>query len=230
MVGKALSGAFAVATSAAALLAPTPARASDSQFWSSNSVTVPLGGRWSFSQDLTARFSDKRNGLYELEANSLLGFRVDKNFVLWGGYDHDPQYSGGHFTIMEHRAVEIAAIDKIAGIAGGKLSGRVRFEQRWREGKTGTGWRMRPYLRYALPFTKGGKTSFVWSEEMFVDLNTTRYQTVNGVERLRSFFGVSTPITKKLNVDFGYLNQHGFVPNGKDTNDNVANVALSLKL
>jgi Protein of unknown function (DUF2490) len=230
MITSELRSAAALGLSAMLLLAASPARAADSQFWSNGSVTVKLSDKWSVSQDLTARFSDKRNGLYELEANTLLGYRFNKNLTLWGGYDHDPQYSGGDFSIMEHRAVEILAVDTIATIGRGKLSGRARFEQRWRVGRSGTGWRLRPYLRYALPFKKGGKTSFVWSEEMFLDLNTTSYQTVHGVERLRSFVGISTPLNKKLSVDVGYLNQHGFVPNGKDTSDNVANISFGLKL
>lgn len=212
------------------LLAASPAFASDSQIWSSGTVTKKLSDRWSVSQDLTARFSDNRNGLYELEANTLLGFALNKNLTLWGGYDHDPQYSAGHFSIMEHRAIEILTVGKLASIAGGSLSGRARLEQRWREGTNGTGWRLRPYLRYALPLKKGHKTAFVWSEELFLDLNTTSYQRVKGAERVRSFLGISTPLSKTLTVDFGYLNQHGFVPNGKDTSDHVANISLGLKL
>lgn len=212
------------------LVPVTPCLASDSQLWTGGSVAVKLSSEWSLSQDVIARFSDKRNGLYELETNTLLGFRVSKNLMLSGGYTHDPQYSAGHFTIMEHRAVQVVTVDQIAGIAGGRLSGRARFEQRWREGRSGTGWRLRPYLRYTLPFHKGGKTALIWSEELFVDLNRTGFQTVRGAERVRSLVGISTPLTKKLTVDAGYMNQHGFVRNGRDTSDHIASISLGLKL
>ena len=91
------------------LVPVTPCLASDSQLWTGGSVAVKLSSEWSVSQDVIARFSDKRNGLYELETNTLLGFRVSKNLTLSGGYTHDPQYSAGHFTIMEHRAVQASA-------------------------------------------------------------------------------------------------------------------------
>jgi hypothetical protein len=213
-----------------AILSSSAASASDSQLWAGGSVTVKLSPTWSVSQDVTARFSDKRDGLYEIEANTLVGFQLTKKVSLWVGYDHDPQYSSGHSTAMEHRFVQHLVSSNLGKLAGGQLSGRIRFEQRWREGIGGTGWRIRPYLRYALPLGKNTKTALVLSEEPFFDLNTTRFQTVRGLERLRSFVGISTPLTKNLSTDIGYLNQHGFVPNGKDTNDNVGFISLALKL
>src|SRR5206468_5272383 len=93
------------------LLTPAAAMASDSQLWTGGSVTVKLSDRWNLSQDLTARFSENRHGLYELEANSLVGFHLSKGVTLWAGYDHDPQYPSGHFTIMEHRLPQIVSFD-----------------------------------------------------------------------------------------------------------------------
>jgi hypothetical protein len=214
---------------AAALLASQAAFASDSQFWSVNSVSVKLSSHWSVSQDLTLRFSDEKGGLYEVEANSLAGYRMSKNFTLWAGYDFDPQYSHGDHTVTEHRIIEQGVVDKIATIGGGKLNGRLRFEQRWRDGMNGTGWRLRPYLRYALPIS-GSKVAFVLSDEQFWDLGTNSFQTVSGLERMRNFIGLSVPVTKTLGMDAGYMNQHHFVPNGKDSSDNIAYVSLGLKL
>jgi hypothetical protein len=204
--------------------------AGDPQLWVGGSATIKLPGRWSVSQDVTARFSDKRGGLYEIEANSLVGYQFTRTLSLWAGYDHDPQYSNGRSTVMEHRFVQHLVSSDLGKVAGGQLSGRIRFEQRWREGAGGTGWRVRPYVRYALPLGRTTKTAVVLSAEPYLDLNTTSFQTVRGFERLRSFVGVSTPIAKNLSADVGYLNQHGFVPGGKDTSDNVAFMSIGLKL
>ena len=38
---------------------------------------------------------------------------------------------------------------------------------------------------------------------------------------------MTVPVSKHLSVDLGYLEQHGFVRNGPDTNDQVAAVSLS---
>ena len=213
-----------------ALLLPSAAAAGDSQLWTGGSVTIKLSDKWSISQDVTARFSDRRGGLYEIEANSMVGYQLTRAVSLWVGYDHDPQYDAGHFTIMEHRFVQHLVSSDLGRIGGGQLSGRLRLEQRWREGIGGTAWRLRPYVRYNLPLGRNSRTSLIVSEEPYFDLNTTAFQRVRGFERLRSFVGISTPLLKDLSADVGYLNQHGFVRGGKDTNDNVAFVSVGLKL
>ena len=64
-------------------LAPTPAFAkSDEQVWGTASLLVKLDDRWRLSQEFTTRFSDNRNGLYEIESNSLLGYRFNKTVTL----------------------------------------------------------------------------------------------------------------------------------------------------
>lgn len=65
------------------------------------------------------------------------------------------------------------------------------------------------------------------SNELFIDLNNSSFQTVDGLERMRNAVFVTVPVTKKVSIDFGYLNQHGFVPNGRDTSDNVLTAGLS---
>ena len=211
-----------------AIAAATPAMAADdSQLWTSASATVKLSDRWRLSEDLTVRFSDKRNGLYEIESNTLVGYRISKIVTLWAGYTHDPQYSGGDVTKMEHRAREQVTFDNFGTLGRGKLSGRLRFEQRWREGLDGTGWRLRPFVKYALPLHKGGRTAFVLSMEPFLDLNTTTFQRTSGLDRTRTFAGISMPVAKNLSADIGYLNQHTFVRNGPDTDDHVASISLN---
>jgi hypothetical protein len=227
---SAVTGLLGAGICGTALMLSSPAAASDSQLWTGATVTARLSDRWAVSQDLTARFSDARHGLYEIEANTLLGYRLTKVVGIWAGYTHDPNYSSGHFNVMEQRAREQVTFDNFALLGSGKLSGRLRLEQRWRDGASGTGWRLRPFLRYTLPFAAHGKTGLVISEEPFIDFNTTGFQKVNGLERLRTFVGITTPVVKNVNAEVGYLNQHGFVPGGKDTNDNVASVSLSLSM
>ncbi|HEX6603576.1 MAG TPA: DUF2490 domain-containing protein [Sphingomicrobium sp.] len=211
------------------LAVPAPAWAkSDEQIWTTASATVKLSDRWRLSQEFTARFSDNRNGLYEIESNTLVGYGVGGGVTLWAGYTHDPQYAGGDFTVMEHRAREQVTIDRLAGIGKGKLSGRLRLEQRWREHVDGTGWRLRPYLKYSVPIA--GKTALNLSSEPFFNLNTTPFQRQDGLDRVRNLVTVSTPLTKRLSGEAGYMNQHGFVRGGPDTSDNIAYFAVSLSL
>jgi len=210
------------------LTMPAAAATSDSQLWTNFNATVKLADKWRLSEEGTVRFSDNRNGLYEVESNTLLGYRLNKVVTLWAGYTHNPQYASGDFTVMEHRAREQVTFDGFAKIGTGKLNGRLRMEQRWREHLDGTGWRVRPYLKYSLPIA--GKTALNLSSEPFFNLNTTPFQKRTGLDRVRNLITISTPLTKTLSGEAGYMNQHGFVKGGPDTSDNVAYFGLSLSL
>jgi hypothetical protein len=129
---------------------------------------------------------------------------------------------------MEHRAREQVTFDGFTKFGPGKLSARLRFEQRWREGLDGIGWRLRPYAKYSLPLK--GKVALNLSSEPFFNLNTTSFQTKKGLDRVRNLITVSAPLSKKLGGELGYMNQHGFVSGGPDTSDNIAYFALSLSI
>src|SRR5882724_5533443 len=93
--------------SVAALMSSAAASASsDSQIWGTASANIKLGDKWLLSNDVVTRFSDNRDGLYEVEAATLLGYRPANNVTVSAGYVHDPQYAGGDFTVMERRARE----------------------------------------------------------------------------------------------------------------------------
>jgi hypothetical protein len=221
-----MAAAFLTAT---AMSGPALA-GSDSQVWTGATVNVKLADKWRLQEELTARFSDNRRGLYEIESNTLLGYRLTKAVTLWGGYTHDPQYTAGHFTVMEQRLREQVTFDNVVKLGPGKLSFRMRSEQRWRENVAGTGWRARPYVKYSVPLAKGSKTALILSSETFVNLNTTPFQKQPGLDRMRNLIAISTPLSKKIGLEIGYLNQHGFVRDGADTSDHVASVSLSFSL
>lgn len=213
----------------AALCTPAPASAtSDDQVWAITSATVKLNDHWRVQEELTGRFSDNRNGLYEIESNTLLGYRLNKVVTFWAGYTHNPQYSAGHFTRMEHRAREQITFDGFTKIGPGKLSARLRLEQRWREGLDGTGWRLRPFAKYSLPLK--GKVALNLSSEPFFNFNRTNFQARTGLDRVRNLVTVSAPLTKTLSGEAGYMNQHLFIKGKPDESDNIAYFGLSLNL
>ena len=218
------AGAAALLTAFAA--AAPAAAADDSQLWAGGIVTAKLSDHWRLSEEITARFSDHRNGLYEIESNTLLGYVAAKGVTVWAGYTHDPQYAAGHFTIMEQSAREQVTFDNFAQLGTGKFNGRIRLEQRWRDGMHGTGWRLRPFVKYTLPFQKAKKPAFVLSLEPFINLNNTPFQSTNGLDRVRTFIGISIPVVKNAALEAGYLNQHTFVPHAPDNNDHVASFSL----
>ena len=204
-----------------ALLVPAVAHASeDTQYWQTANVAVDLGGGFRASNETVFRSSDAK-GFYEIEDNFMVGYKPTKKVTLWLGYTHDPNYSHGNFTVMEHRIRQQVSLDNIAKLGPVSFSGRLRLEERWREGVTGTAWRLRPYVKAALPIANKGKTQLVVTHESFLDLNTTGFQKVNGEDRMRNFIGINTPLLPHVGIEAGYLNQHGFVRNGPDSSDHV---------
>lgn len=211
------------------VLAGAPAWAkSDDQLWTTAAINVKLSDRWKLQEEVVGRFSDNRHGLYEIESTTLLGYRVNKIVTVAAGYVHDPLYAGGDFTVMEHRAREQVSFDNFAKLGSGKLSARMRLEQRWRDGVHGTGWRARPYVKFSIPLK--GKTALNLSNETFLNLDTTPFQRQDGFDRMRNLISISTALSKKLNAEAGYMNQYGFVRGGDDTVDHAAYFALSLNL
>lgn len=201
---------------------------SDQQLWITTSANAKLGNKWRLSEEVVVRFSDQRRGLYEVESNTLIGRILGKGVTLWAGYTHDSLYSGGHFTTMERRAREQVTIDNLARLGPGKLSARMRLEQRWRSGLDGTGWRARPYLKLSVPLD--AKAALNFSNETFVNFGRTDFQRQRGIDRMRSLISISGPLLKRLSGEAGYMNQHGFVRAGTDTDDHIAYFALSLSV
>lgn len=207
----------------------SPARAEDDfQQWLQLGAKVDLGENLVLQDEVVARLSDDRGGLYEIENSLLLGYKLPGKVTLWAGYVHNPNYSAGNFTVMERRAREQVTIDDFAKIGSASLSGRLRLEQRWREGSAGTGWRTRPYLKLAIPLGDKSAPSLNFTEEAFVNLNTAPFQSKEGLERLRTALSLSFPVSAVLKLEAGYLNQHRFVTNGPDTDDHALTASLGL--
>lgn len=207
------------------LVAATPALASeDEQFWQTINVGVSLPNNFKLSNEVVVR-SGNAKGLYEIENSFMVGYKTSKAVTLWLGYTHNPTYLHGDFRVMEHRARQQISVDNFAKIGAVKISGRMRLEERWREGQIGTAWRLRPNIKASLPFV--GKTKLSVSHESFINLSTTAFQRTGGYERMRNAVAVSLPLDKKLSLEAGYLNQHGFVRGGADTSDHVLTVGMN---
>lgn len=200
----------------------------DFQQWLTLSAKVDVAEGVPFQGELITRFSDDRGGLYEVEAVAMLGYELADGVTASAGYVHNPQYAAGEFTVMERRAREQVSIDNFAKLGGASLSARLRFEQRWREGVEGTGWRMRPYVKLGVPL--GGKTApaLNLSVEPFINLTNTSFQSVDGLERARSAVSLSFPLSKAMKLEAGYLNQHRFVRGGPDSDDHALTASLAL--
>lgn len=210
---------------------PQPALAeNDFQQWVGLTARIDLSDAFSIQTDNQARFSNDRGGLYQLQSSILLAYKAAPNVTVAAGYLHSPNYNGGTFTTMERRAREQVTVDNIVKLGPAVLGARLRTEQRWRDDTAGTAWRLRPYARLSLPL--GGKTdpTLHLSEEVFINLNTTRFEQVHGVERLRSAISLAIPISSTVRIDAGYLNQHRFIRDNEDRSEHILTGSLAISI
>lgn len=205
--------------------AATPAFADDTQYWQTLQATVKLDDHWVVSNETVVRSSDAK-GLYEVENNLMVGYKVNKHITAYVGYTADPLYSHGTYTTMENRFRQQVSFDNVLQIGKAKISGRLRLEERWRDGFSGTAWRLRPYVKLSVPVH--GKVALNLTHESFIDLNTNTFQKVAGEERMRNAISLNAPLGKHVALELGYLEQHGFIANAADTNDHVATLQLNL--
>jgi hypothetical protein len=211
----------------------TPALAqtdTDAQAWATASGSADLADGVALALESTARFGDDADGLYELEFGGWLEFDAGDGITVSTGYVRVPGYSRGDLTKMEDRPRQQIAFP-LASFAGGKLSGRVRLEERLRRDGNDVGLRLRPQIKYSLPLRAGGKTALVLSHESFIEVNDTDWGQNSGYARMRNAIGVKTPLNDAISIEAGYLNQYDFGRNGdRDEMAHVATVSLSIGL
>jgi hypothetical protein len=199
----------ALASSIGVALFPAAAAAQrvvDQRLWSNVTLQERSGTEspWRWASDLSLR---TRSGLGELDVfvgRLTIGYDVSDHAVIAGGYFAAPTFLSGGGTSLEQRAFQQL---QWAGAAGGvSLSTRTRLEQRFVDGNSGPGWRLRQQVRLSRPIATGRRFSLVASEEFFLHANeTTRWE--RGFDQNRVFIGLGTTISPTVRLETGYLNQ-----------------------
>ncbi len=213
-----------LAMSAPVMLAMPAAAKSDAQYWQTLQVRWKVSDRLVLTNDTVMRTSDAR-GRYQIVNHLMAAYKLDKHWSVGLGYTADLQYDHSTYTTMENRFRQDVSYDGLFTIGKAKVSGRLRLEERWRDGFAGTGWRLRPYVKLAIPLPS--KLTLNLSHESFVNLGTTGFQKVPGLERMRNAIGFERPINKHFSLGLGYVEQHGFVPRSEDSDDHAATMQIS---
>ena len=206
----------------AGALFAAPACADPVQPWPSVYVSAPLGGKWLGSVEIVGRIADDTTRPSQLESRFQIGRALDKHVTLWAGYIHVVSYNSGRRAGIEDQAVE--QLNWNAGRIGPiRFSTRTRLEQRFIAGNDRTAWRVREQVKAALPIGHSRVSALLWAEP-FVALNHTA-ATGRTFEQLRSFAGVSVRVSKRADIEVGYLNQRLWRVSG-----DVVNHAIPLVL
>ncbi|EJL33413.1 DUF2490 domain-containing protein [Novosphingobium sp. AP12] len=213
-------------------LAPESARAQqsehgDSQVWIDPKVTVGLTDKLDFSAEALLELTDDASRTGLLLIRPTLTYRLTNRFSIGGGYTYlaTDDHVGSDFH--EHRIVEEATVLTTDDFNKPVLTLRTRLEERFREGEREMGLRVRGLARVDVPI--GGSRRLVGWSEVFVGLNSTVWSGQSGPGQLISFAGVHLPLSGKLSVEPGYINQTIFDP-GRNRVRHAFAVFLNAKL
>jgi hypothetical protein len=185
---------------------------------------------WRLWLDAQLRFGDDASRFSQGLVRPGVGYSLSKDWSVWVGYAYvrtEPPYANP--PTDEQRIWEQIIWNGAVGST--KLSSRTRLEQRFFNGGGDTGWRLREFAKLVQPL--GNAWSFVFSDELFVNLNnanlTPNVTAQAGLDRNRVFVGPGVNLNQVVRLEFGYMNQYTFRKNGPDKNDQIlaANVFVN---
>jgi hypothetical protein len=172
----------------------------DKQLWLQVNTNVPLADGVRLTLEQIGRFSDRQDGLYQTEFGGLLSYRALKGVELGFGYRNVGAHNGS--TAGEEDRIRQQIVATL-----GRLTTRLRVDERFSARGSEVAFRVRPLLRYNYPLGRKGMALFA-SHESFLIPNTTSWGQRRGYERMRNMIGLVLPLGHSASADIGYLNQY----------------------
>lgn len=216
---KAALGAIALAFMAS----PAVATEDDLNVWTGQFIVVDVDedADWFVRGEAQERFTNDADRLGQLLLRMLVGYRLNEDVSIGGGYAYILTDPVGPVELNEHRYYQELNV-RLLDRDGITLDSRTRLEQRTFEEGESTSWRFRNFVQLRVPISENN--NLVAYTEPFIDLNETDFQR-GGLSVWRNFAGVSIPLAQGIEVVPGYLNQTVF-REGENRMDHVANVNL----
>lgn len=208
------------------LLAPGSCRAAEHQsaLWLGVNIDgdVASGPEWSdwrYRLQIQARGFDALEGTRQAIVGAGLSRRLPNRFTVSGGYRHFRTQSDAIGGFYENRLWQ--QLNWSTGSWGGStFKARTRLEQRFVQGRSGTGWRFRQQFRWDIPIKSLDGYDLVIGAEPFWELRDTEW-TEAGFTQYRTFLGIATYINPGLRLDAGYMHLVISRRGGRDFNNHV---------
>lgn len=214
---------------AAGLCFPATAMAAqeDEQVWLAQFSTIEVGQKVLLFTDVQLRFTDGADRLGQVLLRPAVGYRITPSDTLFLGYAYVRTEPLNGTPTDEHRMFQQALVRVVGGPGKAMVTSRTRLEQRWLEGRSGMGWRLRQQVRLETPVAKG-LNAIVWAEP-FVNFNTTSWGQRAGFDQLRGFAGVGVPIAKGIAIEAGYSGQYVNRFNVPDRMNHIGSLSLTIR-
>ena len=151
-----------------------------------------------------------------------LGYDIGHGLTFWGGYAFIPSLTANtpDSNRYEHRIWEqFIVTEKVKTVA---LQGRIRLEQRFRDGNDGVGERLRIFGRAGFFFGQHAPWGWAVWDEVLINLNETTLW-ASGFDQNRFFTGPFYQAPSGVRIEFGYFN---FLVNRRDTGLYDSHIAM----
>lgn len=186
----------------------------DFGLWAPVFMTVKLPSSFYAYMEVNPRFFDLDDSgdIGQLLLRPAVGYQLTEKLSIWQGYawvgnfnvPHTPSQSS---FFEENRIYQQA--NYVHKFQSWNTLSRIRLEERWIEGATGTAVRLRLLWRGLYPLPIAPEWAFATYDEVFIHLNTVQGRTgpEAGFDQNRFFIGINRTFSKRFNMDFGYQNQ-----------------------
>jgi hypothetical protein len=200
----------------------------DLQIWPSIAVVVPLGERVEVRADALLQTTTDLSRVGRQLARVIVGRSLNDRLTVGAGYTWTRVKNATGSHSVEHRAVQEVALRVPVGLTAVVFSSRTRFEQRRRSLQPETAVRLRQLTRLDVLLDHRGLRAVGWNE-YFASLNRTDWSGRAGPGLMLNFAGIHVPVTRKIAVETGYLNQTIFVA-GRNNVDHVVAMFFTARL
>lgn len=185
--------------------------------------------RWRYWFDTQARYFDIGSGINQWLVRPAVGYEIRQGVNAWLGYARFRARSGSGVVVDEDRAWQ--QINWKAGwFRGGRVSMRVRLEQRWLSSGDDVGLVMRYRAQYVRPLGDGGRSKLTVGLEPFFDLRDTDWGARAGLSQNRLYVLVGRPISDRVSLDVGYMNQLFLLEQAENRSNHHLVLGISFKL
>lgn len=214
-----------------AMLLPAAAHAEeDTQAWGAAIAQGTVKGDAFVWLEAQWRLTDDASRTGQVILRPAAGIRFAPDSTALAGYAYIRSTPEGGAATNEHRLWQQVQLPLVRDGDGRPLViSRTRLEQRMVQGRDDTGWRLRQFVRVQVPLNPDGSVQAVGYTEAFVALNDTDWGARAGFDQWRNFVGIGVPLSRRLRMEPGYLNQRIFRP-GEDRTNHIVNATLFYRL
>lgn len=215
----------------ALLAAAQPASAEDdAQAWAAVIASGTVRGDLFLWLEGQARAIDDVGKGSQLVLRPAIGARIGRDAHAVAGYAYFRTDPANGSVSHEHRPWQQIQFVPFRRADGAPLViSRTRLEQRMVEGREGTSWRLRQFVRLQVPINGSSGLQLVGFTEGFFNLNATRWGVRDGIDQWRNFVGFGFPVLPRARLEPGYLNQRISRP-GEDRVNHVLSATLFVRL